>query len=319
MCSGSDIVGCWVSPTQLMHHYTDAAYRTLSFSSEVFATLRSEVPKEAFSHPFLLHEILAFAGFHMAFSCPERRHEYLLQASHHQSLAIEGTRKALGAMDADNCHALYATSLFVIINAFAAYPICEMSHKCANPIDTIVDIFTLVNGTGTIIRSWENTIRNGRLKGLFLQCADDGTSFSDLTLLLQQVSALRGKVLNTENLGDEQAAIIASSIDALEACVVIASRSRMLGAPAELRAVFIWPMFMSPGYLDMVRNHQLPALAVLAHYTVLICMAESRCWFLQDWGQTLLHTLANELEKSFWEESIVWLRDFTTILSATRR
>lgn len=106
----------WASDIELLHHYTAVAYQTFSFCGQVRQTLQYDVPREGLTHPFLLQQVLAFSGSHLAYLHPDRRHFYLVRASVHQDQAVTGFNITLAnGLTPLNCHALYASSIFLLI------------------------------------------------------------------------------------------------------------------------------------------------------------------------------------------------------------
>ncbi|KAF4980794.1 hypothetical protein FDECE_17803 [Fusarium decemcellulare] len=166
--NGSNCISC----AQLMHHYTAIAYRTLLTPClHACATLQLAVPQEAFINPSLLHQILAFSALHLAYIHPNKRQQYLIQASQHQTAAISGTRELLAKpLTSNSCHALYASSVFVIISGFAIFPACEKTNAAFEPIGGIVDVFVLIGGMSVILESSDAQLRQGPLRGLFRDC-----------------------------------------------------------------------------------------------------------------------------------------------------
>lgn len=304
----ADYGACWISDAELMHHYSTVAYRTLSFSEHVAPTLQVDVPREAISHPFFLHEILAFSGFHLAYLYPSKRNSYTLQASKHQRLAISGMRDALaGSINAGNCHVIFATSLFLTISAFAAFPSYE-HRDCPKPIKALIDIFSLVSGVGSILRSSEEDILAGPLKGIFSPYAYVGSTDA-VDSLVGRLPELRKTLSELLTSNQDTTQTLITSADALLFSITALRKNGALGAPTEIRSVFFWPMLVSPGFLDLAKSEHAAALVVLAHYMVLIHMSEPHCWFLGSWTRYLVDDLAIKLSGSSWIHVVNWAID----------
>ncbi|KAJ0161953.1 hypothetical protein CTA2_5337 [Colletotrichum tanaceti] len=332
----------WISDLELMHHYTSVSYRTFSHSSEAQKALQYDVPREALSYPFLLHQLLAFSAYHLAYLQPDCRHAYLMQAAQHQNDAINGMRGALlGAISPTNCHALFASSIFLTLSAFATYPSYEKYNPTFSPVDGMLDIFTLSDGMSAILRSSDDDIRKGPLREIFVRgCAggdgdDDGDatatpadvepSLQPLFDRLPRLSARLGEVLGRTtttttmttttmtttttagNCGREgRKYTITSAIIALSESIAKVSTINIMSAPAEFRAVFMWPILLSTDYMDMLRLRQPAALVVLAHYCVIIHLAEPFCWFLTGWTRALVSVISEHLTGTPWEELVLW-------------
>ncbi|RSL97035.1 hypothetical protein CEP52_011153 [Fusarium oligoseptatum] len=132
---------------------------------------KNDVPREGFSHPFLLHQLLAFSALHLAYLKPESRNRYLIQASQHQGIAISTMNSLLAKpLPSGEFHAMYATSIFVAISAFGTYPSCDRYQESFPAMDGLVDIFILIRGMNILLRSSDEELRNGPLRGLLSGC-----------------------------------------------------------------------------------------------------------------------------------------------------
>ncbi|OBR06943.1 Fungal Zn binuclear cluster domain-containing protein [Colletotrichum higginsianum IMI 349063] len=305
----------WISDLELMHHYTSVSYRTFSHSSEAQKALQYDVPREALSYPFLLHQLLAFSAYHLAYLQPDCRHAYLMQAAQHQNDAINGMRGTLlGTISPINCHALFASSIFLTLSAFATYPSYEKYNPTFSPVESMLDIFTLSDGMSAILRSSDDDIRKGPLREIFVRSPGDTTPtnvepslqplFDRLPRLSARLSDMLGATAGTG--GREGKYTITSSIIALSESVAKVSTINIMSAPAEFRAVFMWPVLLSTDYMDMLRLRQPAALVVLAHYCVIIHLAEPFCWFLTGWTRALLSVISEQLTGTPWEELVMW-------------
>lgn len=289
--------------------HLDRAELHLASHDGPYYLLQLEVPREAISHPFFLHEILAFSAFHLAYPHPSKRSSYVLHASRHQSLAIKGIRDALaGSINAGNCHALFGTSLFLTVSAFATSPSCGEHHESQTAIKTLIDILSLVGGIGTILRSSEDHILAGPLRELFSPYPSDGSTDS-LKTLLDRLSDLRTMLSAPSDFYKSTTQLFIASTDALVVSITALRKDGALGAPQETRAVFFWPTLVLPGFLDLARRNHPAALVILAHYTALIHLSERHCWFLESWARQLVDDLATEVSGLSWAHMISWVID----------
>ncbi|KAH8654392.1 hypothetical protein BGZ61DRAFT_435081 [Ilyonectria robusta] len=308
--------GC-ISCAQLIHHYTAVAYRTL-FTPCLHAceALQHAVPQEAFLYPSLLHQILAFSALHLAYLHPNSR-RHLIQASQHQSTAISGTRELLkDPLASNSCHALYASSIFVIISAFGIFPSCEKNNAMFEPISSLVDIFVLAGGMSVIFESSDTLLRHGPLRGLFRDCDclltplkpqihDMATKLQRLIVLLEEAPELDG---------EEKKTLVEATVLLMDVIEEAEGSKKTLATP-ELRAVFAWPLRLPAAYLALTRRHHPVALAVLSYYCVLLHAREANYWFFEGWARILLKSIAPIVIDSPWKEMIQWPTDTVRNLS----
>ncbi|KAF4429137.1 Sterol uptake control protein 2 [Colletotrichum fructicola] len=300
----------WISDLELMHHYTSVSYRTFSHSSQAQKTLQYDVPREALSYPFLLHQLLAFSAYHLAYLQPDCRHAYLMQAAQHQNDAINGMRGTLlGTISSTNCHALFASSIFLTLSAFATYPSYEKYNPTFSPIDSMLDIFTLTDGMSVILRASDDDLRKGPLREIFIRGpGEPQTPEPSLQPLFERLPRLSTRLaeIGAMETSTEGKYTINNAVIALSEAIAKVSTMNAMSAPVEFRAVFLWPVLMSSDYLDMLRRRHPAALVVLAHYCVIINMAEPFCWFLNGWARALLSIISEQLMGTAWAELIMW-------------
>lgn len=292
-----------------MHHYTANAHRTLLTPClHACAALQHAVPQEAFIYPALLHQLLAFSALHLAYIHPNTRQQYLIQASQHQTTAIAGTRVLLAEPAAsDSCHALYASSIFVMISGFGIYPSWEKENATFEPIGSLVDIFVLVGGMSVILESSDTQLRQGPLRGLFRDCACPLPQVKDqVHELVAKLATLIPLFEETSELDREErqtlVEVTALLIEILEATK---TSKRTLATP-ELRAIIAWPARLSTAYLALMRRHHPLALVVLSFFCVLLNAREDNYWFLDGWAAILLKSIARIVVISPWKEMIRW-------------
>ncbi|KAI8724382.1 hypothetical protein NCS52_00007100 [Fusarium sp. LHS14.1] len=303
-------VPLWTSEIELIHHYTANAHHTLYTPySHAFTTLQSDVPQEALSHPFLLHQILAFSALHLAYLRGDGRHRYLIQASQHQGIAISTINAMLRKpIEPDSCHALYASSLFVAISAFGTFPSCDRYNDEFRPIESLVDIFVLMHGMHTILRSSDEIIRNGPLKTLLSGCSCEPpkrpTCLARLAPRLHELLSFVKDQMPTVD--DEERRVLVEAIAAF-----IESIARVTGMPSmtptpEMRVIFGWPMKLSTSYLALLREENPLALAILSYYCVLLQSREPNQWMFTGWSDALMKLIVDRAKGSTGEEVIQW-------------
>jgi hypothetical protein len=128
----------WVEDLQPMHHYTAHAHLTVPGDDQAKQTWGFLVTQEAFRHVFLLHCDLAFAALHLAYIEPQARSRYRIRAATHQAAAIAGLNHVLPDISLTNCHALFAATSLIILNAFA--------ESSRNIIEALLGIFRFIRG-----------------------------------------------------------------------------------------------------------------------------------------------------------------------------
>lgn len=300
---------CWVSTAELMLHYTTVTYKTMVFSESTVATFQQHMPQEALSFPFFLRQILAFSGYHLAHLHPERRHFYLLQASKHINSSIRGIREALSeSVTSRNCHALYGSTTFIVVNKFAAFPNCDdfRSHGCSLPVQSLMEIFSLVNGMEAVLNSpGAAHLPTGPLKELFCETTVTHTTSHLLRGLSARLPELARRI-SSDFMEDQCRAALTSAVESITACIDNSLETLNRASPPELRIIFWWPMTVSRDFLDLaVSGHPL-ALVILAYYDILLYWGESEYWFFENWAETLINAIVEKVRGSSWEDLLNW-------------
>ncbi|KAH6658145.1 hypothetical protein BKA67DRAFT_620318 [Truncatella angustata] len=296
----------WIATAGLMHHYSTVAFSTLSANTEVHKALQFDVPREGLRHPFLMHQILAFSSLHLAFQQNDHRQLYLMQASQHQSHAITGLRDALvGTISPNNCHAIYATSTFIVLGAFAILPCYEQRSCFVSTIDSVLEIFTLIKGMGVIVSSTVEDLRRGPLRGL-LHKPKGKEGRAPLKDLLSQTSALKSYLAYTDTLDHEARTCMDAATSALCECLTEGPSTDDTLDIEKLRAVIRWPLFLPEEFIEYVRRRHPAAVTILLHYSVILHCAEANFWFLKGWSASLVKACNDVLAGTPWEAIAQW-------------
>lgn len=255
-----------------------------------------------------MHQILAFAGFHLAYTQPERRHVYLKQASQHQNFTIHGMRKTLeGAISPENCHATYATSVFISLGAFAVYPCYEKYNTFFSPIDSLVEIFTLITGMGLILSTSDEELRAGPLRRMFRKHVEGEGPDHPCPQLSSRMPLLEAQLEEAStDLDEEVRGYMKRATAALRDCLIkIATQNSGLGHAA-LRAAFCWPLMLSAQCIEWIRCRDPVAMVILAHYALILHSAEAESWYIRGWGRAIAESAAEVLAGTQWLNLARW-------------
>lgn len=211
-----------------------------------------------------------------------------------------------GSINSANCHAIYATSLLLSLNAFAAFPGRKKYQDSHIPIKRLANIFSLISRLSAILLSSQGDIRTGPLKGLFDTYPSDKTGDS-VKLLLDRLSELPAMFAALSDSDGKTTSLLISSIDMLTNSITVFDENGTLGAPQELRSVFLWPMLVPSGFVTLTRQFHPAALVILAHYSVLLHCAEPFSWFLNTWARSLLDDVVGKISGSSWICVVNWV------------
>ncbi|RMJ16534.1 hypothetical protein CDV36_003796 [Fusarium kuroshium] len=306
---------------ELIHHYTVTGYLAISSAKTTRDTLQHTVPRLAFSHDYLLHQILSFSALHLAYLHPETRGQYWHLASQHQNESIKGMRSALMQdVTSQSCHPLYLSSILLAFNAFGRLDNYRDESECDTTfekeaginspcLDSLLDIFRSIHGISTILCSSELDLRSGPLKALFDWPSDPRVSAPHLQSVGVEMSLTLSRLPVPPTPFDEESRVIFEAGTSLIESIVAVTRTLHSETPSEMRAVFFWPIRASAKFVDLARRREPSAMVIIAHYCVLLHLAEESCWFLKGWAAAVLNPIAVQLRGTSFEKLIRWPTD----------
>ena len=298
-----------IKDLQLLHHYTTVLAYDLANqkTGDAVALWQIYAVKLGFKHDFLLRGLLAVSALHQSYLYPLLKPEFDLQASTHQSLAIQSFQETLPHVNETNCHALFAFSCVIIVLSFAS-----SAREQASDFQTdVLHWLYLLRGCNEVLKLYRETLRASFLKPLLdeLHYAENHSAHNieDVDKIMELFP-----LCSAENLGGdkERSQACHLAIHALLSTFVQASLLRQRGEGTVL-ASFVWSVNLPPSFLDMLQSQQPEALVILAHYCVLIYWGEIQdTWFLTGWARYMIDTIKEltpaDYHKHFsWPDSII--------------
>ncbi|KAJ0162104.1 Sterol uptake control protein 2 [Colletotrichum tanaceti] len=316
----------WITHLELMHHYSTATCLTLPRSDDASGSRvvwQSEVPRLGLAHTFLMHEVLAIAALHLGHLHPERRASYALHASRHQSDAIAGLRGSLAQITADNCHALFATSSLLLLNAYSTFPYQRGRSPRSSPrsspppqsgsppdaptVDDILDVFLLVRGMNHILSSAQPVIQAGPFAPFFAEVVTPAST-PLLDAVARRLQSFRSALEETDDPDPDPSpsssskSVVAMEIGVFLQCITHAVEST---ATPEMRVALTWPINLTEEYLGLLRHRDPAALTLLAYYCAVVRSTEAASWFMQGWGVNAARAIVADLDPG-WRDMIRW-------------
>ncbi|EEP80005.1 predicted protein [Uncinocarpus reesii 1704] len=282
-----DILSSFVSPStelisdlhihdlELLHHYTTETYRTLSYNNEHKEIWKNYIPKEAMSHPFLMHGLLAIAALHLIDICGDEgdnRRKYIELATRHQNLALASFRPQLSNITPSNCHAVFAFSSLIAALAFA-FSKTAGNVRSGEPVEQVLQDFFLFRGVEGVLNTFWEIIRKGKLGPLVRRPSDLTCSqpiSRDVINALDYLHDCNGETVT--HISAEEKAAYNHAIREL--------RISFERCPSSWETVFRWPIVLPEAYLMHLKKRQPMALVILAHYCVILGRLDD-CWWSQ--------------------------------------
>lgn len=283
-CPSNSELGPQLPNLELVYHYTANTYKSLTRGVHEHIW-KVQVPKLAFSYPFLMHNLMSTAAFHLACTeqDDEKRQKWGAQGNRHFDLALRGMTDILrneGVTPA-NCHAVFASSSLSFIGAlcgkgplFGPAYAREKEKIQAPMIDELLGVFILVRGIGSIVVAQEDILHKGPVGGLFdgEPSEEDHPSMDRLVHQLkgfyQRVASITtrrpGFFASPPNLEDtrppmsnipKEHQIILGEITAMVDSIKFASTK---GGVPEQEIIAVWPITMSSDFVGLLQKPKVP-------------------------------------------------------------
>ncbi|KAK3503189.1 hypothetical protein B0T13DRAFT_123437 [Neurospora crassa] len=283
-CPFNSELGPQLPNLELVYHYTANTYKSLTrgVHEDIW---KVQVPRLAFSYPFLMHNLMSTAAFHLA--CTEqdveKRQKWGTQGNRHFDLALRGMTEILRkeGVTPENCHAVFASSSLSFIGALCGKgPLFgpaynrEQQKIQAPMIDELLGVFILVRGIGSIVVAQEDILHKGPVGGLFdgEPCEEDHPSMDRLVHQLkgfyQRVASITtrrpGFFASPPNLEDtrppmsnipKEHQIILGEITAMINSIKFALTK---GGTPEQEIIAVWPITMSSDFMGLLQKPKVP-------------------------------------------------------------
>ncbi|CAD6563533.1 MAG: hypothetical protein ASARMPRED_000022 [Alectoria sarmentosa] len=283
---------------ELLHHFTTITCFSLSNIPSKQQIWQVAVPREAMSHEFLLHALLAIAAVNLMYLDPAQRHLYERVAANHRNLALSTSISALNDVTPNNCHALFALSCVIPVLAFA-FPHKEQLALPSTPVDDILNVFVLIRGVKTVLHSAQEWITRGALGGLI------GYNWNSKMSPLPKDMSTSLQLLSEKNERDTPDAsmreLYDSTIRGLKRAFEIHTVVR-----GESGLIFTWLVMAQASYIAQLEKKDPMALVILAHYAFLVYSSDGQ-WWIQGRGAQLFEAIYRILPP-IWLSAVEWPR-----------
>ncbi|KAF1988318.1 hypothetical protein K402DRAFT_374176 [Aulographum hederae CBS 113979] len=283
---------------ELLHNFTVSTCYTLSHNAVSKDVWRVEVPKLAFSNEFVMRGILAFSSLHLSYSRKDKSDFFLQYANRTHDLALREATILLSNINKDNCCALYTFSALSCMYAMSAPK--NMEDLISVGQTGLEEWFILFRGTRAIIESSIDTLIAGPMAPVFRL----GLRRQELRGISEPqthyLDNLRETVLDP---CDDPAtkAIYTNIVDELERTFAVVEA---FNTPApESSDIFIWIWMLSEEYIQLLRERTPEALAILAHYCILLKKLDG-WWWMESFNKRLIRLIYYSLH----QEHRQWIR-----------
>ncbi|KAI9745053.1 MAG: hypothetical protein M1818_001331 [Claussenomyces sp. TS43310] len=257
---------------------------------------KNVVPKMAFRYDFLMYGLLAVSAIHLSELHPDMKKHYLSLGHRNQELGLRRFRAAVATVNKETCHACWAFSMLLAISDRPG-DMFSLSNNTAGR-----GFMALLRGGLALLNSFPEEIHQGPLKPLFEQWY---ARRSDVEWLDEEDSRRFRALSNywrplTTRYTQWESTVLECALNSLkEVCGIVTSP----GAMDDTTAILSWPAMVTDAFAEMLVGRDRGALAILAHYCVLLKRLE-HVWWIRGEAEILLEYVKEVLGR----EDEAWIR-----------
>ncbi|KAJ9251976.1 transcriptional regulator family: Fungal Specific TF [Paecilomyces variotii] len=282
------------SDSNLFHHYVNFTYLTFSSDPAVQRVFKEIVPRLAAGFPFLMHGILACSALHLAYGDPSNRPRYVIDALHHQELAIPEFRSTIMHVNDDNGESILAFAFMLVVCSLGTEE-GDGGNLFLFPSGTGNDSHTihlLRAGCSMLSPVWSK-ISEGPLAPLSKLWRDDLCVSIDL-----DTDPLLNSLFSVLPDGPSTMGFWSESVYRSAAILLVEAFefARQRGAAFTVwDALNAWPLRVPSEYLDLLQANHPGALLLLAYYFLLLQTLKP-LWFFETRVSQLLDGICLRLQ-----------------------
>jgi hypothetical protein len=300
---------------ELLHHYTicccvhvPGEHRRQLWTREIVNT--------AFSHDYLLYQILAVSALHI-FHQDRSREDLIAKAISYRSRALQKINPALANMTADLCIPVFAFAGLSMVYAFAELVALQhdrlSSQQPSDPIRHITGCLQQNFGIRTVVHtyreaiqeSWASELININSDAEFALLSSSGLVFSHADML--------HSLIDTHERRPEYNSACHDALSVLLQTIQI-----LMWRPEDhpsFSLINAWPSVLKPEFWELLEANAPVALLVLAYFAALMSLRPNLWWFAL-WPNLLFDRIEESLDEE-WREALAWPKKVVEASRAT--
>ncbi|CAD0082686.1 unnamed protein product [Aureobasidium vineae] len=273
---------------RLMHNWSTNAYKSLRQHSDETHLWQVVVPELALSHEYLLNALLALSARQISFEDPS----WDWAALEYEGRALSEFQHVLGALDSSNCEAIFACSILIMVFSLAQSH-WQHSRQLSDALVDILELRQFISGVGLVHRNYSD----------LLHLSSFGTLFNQHTP--SNLDSGNGTGVPLPDMCRK------SHSDAISYLQHAMSSYCTGGIMSE---IMTWPATLGDEYMSLIEARDSLALAILAHYGVIIHLLRDR-WWAADAGKRLVLAILPILRESQQDLADLVQRSWTAVAS----
>ncbi|OBT61167.1 hypothetical protein VE03_09448 [Pseudogymnoascus sp. 23342-1-I1] len=279
---------------ELFYHALNEKALYIGAGESYASTMTEMVIPPAFSHAFLMSEILALSALHLAIVHPSRKQQLESVAADLQTSALSSFNQTCHQVTSSNCLPMFIFSSLIGNHVFHT-TFKSHSENFHTFLEEFVKYMQLHRGVRSVISNNWGLLRGLTAKALMLD--DDSELPTPGEAQGNECDSLRN-LLDTADLGPATKDTYVRAVESLQ-WGFDAQRVRNVVGLA-----FAWPIQISSEYLDLLKQRRPEALAILAYYAVML-HSHRHVWLVGGAGRYLIESISGYLG-TYWENWLAW-------------
>jgi hypothetical protein len=287
-----------ITDLELLHNFHKKTSYWSKPDGELERVFADELVEGGFSCHYIMHAVLALSALQL-FSEDQTKTKWYMQATAHQDAAIKLARPLFQQPIGENPGNAFAFSAITAIFALKE-PLLrpsELMSKPINPVTELLDAFRLARG---LDHSWKKFPEDKKAEWKANVEAVPEERVRARSVEYPQLLALTNAI--SEHCTHEE------ENHCLDAAIKLFEYLSLLQTNPDTNRftylIKVWQKCISDEFIQLCYNSHPVALAVLAHYSVLIGQRQ-KIWFFQGWPKILLEHITGILDDT-WYELLQW-------------
>jgi hypothetical protein len=270
---------------------------------------RPHIAKYAFTHPFLLNELLAVSALHLSTRRPAQQSFYRDEATRLQSQGLRLFNETTRDLNNENIiPAFLFSALQGIVTFFETFhdPTYEASDYTTF-FDNVVQSVRLLQGVRAIVAPWWQFLLASEIKDILDVDEDRTVNLDWADEVVDRFESIRAHISQSPELNPAQAVVCDKAIEELIYVYRAAFAHGREPTPEEQAAAqhsTRWLILVPPGYTELLVQRKPEALVILGYFAILLHRLRD-CWNVGDAAERLLLVVEAHLEEP-WLGALSW-------------
>ncbi|KAI3572447.1 hypothetical protein IWW34DRAFT_762328 [Fusarium oxysporum f. sp. albedinis] len=283
----------WSRDLELMHHYSTITCNTLTLREDMQDIWTVIIPKIGYSHPFVMHGLLAISALHKSYLIPSKREIYLEVSAYHQSLGLEGFRPFLLEITKHNWKPAFCYATIEAVYS-CSLPARSADKTALTSIANVLDLFRFLREIRSVLQPFLDYLPGSNfaplVQGVWIVGSNEISECdpsleksplpNDVFDALRHLGSFFQRNMRSDTCKEYQKAVL----ELLNSAKLMA----YAGFHVEYGIILFWPYLLPETIIVDMQAHNPYALVLLSYYAVFLRIMEEKFWFMKGWG-TRLH------------------------------